>query len=79
MLLLSPTALVDEIYIPSRLGSLQIEILASTRRHGRIPYRIEPNMKSLFSEIAAGNPRFSITKPWAFLDTTMALRRSYWF
>lgn len=51
-----PAALVDEIYIPSRLGSLQIEILASTRRHGRLPYRIEPNMKSLFTEIAAGNP-----------------------
>ena len=28
-------ALADEIYLPSRLGSLQIEILASSRRHGR--------------------------------------------
>lgn len=48
--------LVDEIYLPSRLGSLQLEILASTRRHNRLPYRIAPNMRTLFSEIAAGNP-----------------------
>lgn len=49
-------ALVDEIYLPSRLGSLQIEILASSRRHGRLPYRISPDLFSLLSEIAAGNP-----------------------
>jgi len=48
--------LVDEIYLPSRLGSLQIEILASARRHGRLPYRITPNMRTLLSEIVAGNP-----------------------
>jgi tetratricopeptide (TPR) repeat protein len=49
-------ALVDEIYLPSRLGSLQIEILASSRRHGRLPYRISPDLFSLLSEVAAGNP-----------------------
>lgn len=53
---ISASALVDEIYLPSRLGSLQIEILASTRRHGRLPYRIAPEMRSLLSEVAAGNP-----------------------
>ena len=49
-------ALADEIYLPSRLGSLQIEILASSRRHGRLPYRISPDLFSLLSEVAAGNP-----------------------
>lgn len=49
-------ALVDEVYLPSRLGSLQVEILASTRRHTRLPYRITPNMYALLREIAAGNP-----------------------
>ena len=49
-------SLVNEIYLPSRLGSLQIEILASTRRHGRLPYRISPDMRSLLTEVAAGNP-----------------------
>ncbi|NOX93429.1 MAG: PA2778 family cysteine peptidase [Gammaproteobacteria bacterium] len=50
------STLVDEIYLPSRLGSLQPEILASTRRHNRLPYRIAPDMRTLLSEIAAGNP-----------------------
>jgi hypothetical protein len=50
------STLVDEIYLPSRLGSLQIEILASTRRHGRLPYRLAADMRSLLSEVAAGNP-----------------------
>jgi hypothetical protein len=50
------SALVDEIYLPSRLGSLQIEMLASTRRHGRLPYRLAPDMRSLLREVAAGNP-----------------------
>lgn len=49
-------ALVDEIYLPSRRGSLQIEILASIRRHARLPYRIPPEMSALLSEIIAGNP-----------------------
>jgi tetratricopeptide (TPR) repeat protein len=49
-------ALVDEIYLPSRQGSLQIEILASSRRHARLPYRIAPQMSALLSEVAAGNP-----------------------
>lgn len=49
-------ALVDEIYLPARQGSLQIEILASSRRHGRLPYRIPPEMSALLKEISAGNP-----------------------
>ena len=48
--------LVDEIYLPSRRGSLQLEILASARRHSRLPYRIARNLHSLFREVAAGNP-----------------------
>ena len=53
---ISPLELVPEIYLPARKGSLQIEILAASRRHGRIAYRIDPNLKSLFKEVAAGNP-----------------------
>ncbi|MBL1276636.1 MAG: PA2778 family cysteine peptidase [Ectothiorhodospiraceae bacterium] len=49
-------SLQSEIYLPSRRGSLQIEILASTRRHNRVPYKIEPTLFALFSEITAGNP-----------------------
>lgn len=53
---ISPLELVPEIYIPARKGSLQIEILAASRRHGRIAYRINPDLKSLFKEVSAGNP-----------------------
>ncbi len=53
---ISPLELVPEIYLPARKGSLQIEMLASSRRHGRIAYRIDPNLQSLFKEVSAGNP-----------------------
>jgi len=53
---ISPGDLVPEIYIPVRQGSLQIEILAATRNHGRIAYRIDGNLSSLFKEVSAGNP-----------------------
>jgi hypothetical protein len=53
---ISPLELVPEIYLPARQGSLQIEILAASRRHGRIAYRIDPNLRSLFKEVSAGNP-----------------------
>jgi len=45
-----------EIYIPARKGSLQIEMKASVRRHGMLPYQLTPQLSDLFSEIAAGNP-----------------------
>ncbi|WP_455199275.1 PA2778 family cysteine peptidase [Kaarinaea lacus] len=52
----TPSELVSEIYLPSREGSLQVEILASSRRHGRIAYRIAPDLRTLLSEVSAGNP-----------------------
>lgn len=48
--------LVDEIYLPSRQGSLQIEILSASRRYGRLPYRIQSEMLALLEEVSAGNP-----------------------
>ena len=48
--------LVDQVYIPARRGSLQIEMLAATRGHGRLPYLIDPNLESLLAEVAAGRP-----------------------
>jgi tetratricopeptide (TPR) repeat protein len=53
---ISPDALIEEIYLPSRHGALQLEILASTRRHARLPYPIAPNMTALLTEVSAGNP-----------------------
>jgi tetratricopeptide (TPR) repeat protein len=51
-----PNDLVNEIYLPKRKGSLQIELLATTRRHGRIPYPLEPDPAHIVDELNAGRP-----------------------
>jgi len=53
---ISPEALVREVWLPSRRGSLQLEMLATPRRHGLVSYRIEPRYADLLREVAAGNP-----------------------
>ena len=37
-------------YIPERQGSLQAELLGTTRRFHRIPYRIDPTGERIFAE-----------------------------
>jgi tetratricopeptide (TPR) repeat protein len=48
--------LVDRVYLPGRLGSLQAEMLAATRASGRIAYRLPHDLSSVFAEIADGRP-----------------------
>jgi hypothetical protein len=48
--------LVDEVWLPSRRGSLQLEMLAAPRRHGRLSYRLAPAYGDQLREVAAGNP-----------------------
>jgi len=52
----NPDALSPEVYLPGRQGSLQIELLAATRRHGRIPFVLPPNAGALLAELQAGRP-----------------------
>ncbi len=52
----SPEELVDQVYLPGRKGSLQVEMLAAARRHGLIAYELEPVITDLLREIAAGTP-----------------------
>jgi tetratricopeptide (TPR) repeat protein len=52
----SPEALVGEVYLPGRRGSLQAELVAATRRHGRVPYVLAPEPEALYAELAAGRP-----------------------
>jgi hypothetical protein len=49
-------ALAPEVYAPGLRGSLQPELLGATRRHGFIPYVIEPNARALAAELAARRP-----------------------
>jgi len=53
---ITPEALVDQVYLPLREGSLQAEMLAAARRHGRVAYRLAPRLDDVLSEIAAGTP-----------------------
>lgn len=48
--------LVDQVYIPARKGSVQIEMLAAPRRYGMVSYALSPNLADVLREIAAGNP-----------------------
>jgi hypothetical protein len=53
---ITPGPLVNQVYLPSRQGSLQVEMLAAVRRHGRVAYPLSPNYGDLLREVAAGNP-----------------------
>jgi hypothetical protein len=48
--------LVPEVYAPGLRGSLQPELLGAARRHGFVPYVIEPNAGALVAELAARRP-----------------------
>jgi hypothetical protein len=48
--------LVKDLYIPARKGTVQVEMLATPRRHGIVSYTLAPRMADVLREIAAGNP-----------------------
>lgn len=52
----TPEALTPQVYLPAREGSLQVEIVAATRRYGRVPYVLAPQFADLLAEVNAGNP-----------------------
>jgi len=52
----NPDALSPQVYLPGRQGSLQIELVAATRRHGRIPFILPPDVDALLAELRAGRP-----------------------
>lgn len=64
----TPEALTDEVYIPGRKGSLQVEMLAAARRHGLLAYELAPELKDVLAEVAAGNPVIVLQNLglWAF-------------
>jgi tetratricopeptide (TPR) repeat protein len=53
---ITPEALVPQVYLPGRKGSLQAEMLAATRRNGLMAYVIAPRLGDLLEEVAAGHP-----------------------
>lgn len=62
-----PEALVAQVYLPQREGSLQTEMLAAGRRNGAFSLTIAARMDALLAELAAGNPVLvlqNLSLPW---------------
>jgi hypothetical protein len=51
-----PDDLIAEVYLPRRQGSLQIELAAAARRHGRVPYVLDKDIRAVLTEVQAGHP-----------------------
>ncbi|MEZ0209704.1 MAG: PA2778 family cysteine peptidase [Methylophilus sp.] len=51
----TPQQLTPEVYVPSRQGSLQIEMLAAARRHGAVAVQIPAKLEAIMQEVASGH------------------------
>lgn len=52
----TPEALALQVYIPGRKGSLALELVAATRRAGRMPWQLRAEEDVLLGEVQAGMP-----------------------
>ncbi|HEU5467820.1 MAG TPA: PA2778 family cysteine peptidase [Steroidobacteraceae bacterium] len=52
----APGALAPEVYLPSRRGSLSLELVGAARRHGRLPYVLATTADEMVDELEAGRP-----------------------
>jgi tetratricopeptide (TPR) repeat protein len=53
---LTPEELTAKIFLPQRQGSLQLELISATRRHGRLPYVLDPDLAKIILEISDNRP-----------------------
>lgn len=64
----APPDLVSEVYVPGRKGSFQVELIAATRRRGRMAYVLPQSFESILVQLAAGFPVLVLQKlgagPW---------------
>ena len=63
----TPEALVPQVYLPARKGSLQIEMPVAVRRAGLLAYTLAPELQAVLTEVAAGNPVIvfqNLAWPW---------------
>lgn len=47
---------VGKTFTPELMGSLQVEMKATARRYGLIPYELNPNLASVLSEVSNNTP-----------------------
>lgn len=51
-----PADLVEQIFVPARGGSFQLELIAAARAKSLLVYPLEPSFTAILQEIAHGNP-----------------------
>ena len=49
-------ALGQQVFLPARTGTLQIEMIAGARRHGAVATRLPTRLDALLQEVQAGHP-----------------------
>jgi hypothetical protein len=52
----TPAQLLPQVYLPERQGSLQAELMAASRRHERVAYRMPESLLPLFASLQEGRP-----------------------
>lgn len=53
---IKPDQLVNEVYLPARKGSLQIEMVAAVRRQGQVPYDPGDSLQSIMLQLEHDHP-----------------------
>ena len=51
----TPEQLAEAVFLPTREGALQVEMLAASRRFGALAVPLPPQLTALFAEVAAGH------------------------
>ncbi len=52
----TPSSLANDVFLPGRGGSLQVEMVTAARRAGALAYPLRPLLVDLLREVAAGHP-----------------------
>ena len=52
----TPDQLAPGLYLPGKKGTLQAEVVATARRHGRVPYPLRPQPAEVLATVAGGTP-----------------------
>lgn len=52
----TPDALVSQVFLPKRGGSLQAELKATVRRYNRLPYAVQPNLQAVSKALQQERP-----------------------
>jgi len=51
-----PSRLAEQVFLPARTGTLQIEMIAGARRQGAVATRLPPTLEAVLREVQAGHP-----------------------